>query len=610
MKLLRLKITDPAGFRSLPYGFEHCFRTNLSLQDELDQPEGFAPFVCAGPNGSGKSNLLEVLAAIFYQLELQRVRRGFLPEVFQYDPVENPQGIREGAGHPNGFELEYLIYLPYASPVDMRRYAHVRVTKVFGESPRMFWLNAGDFTDSAEGVGDDGLCGEQDRDLLLPEFVLGYSSGENEILSLPFFKMRFLQLDEYWTSLKVGLPYPGHPETRLTYLDSSFSQAILLCNLLFAGDGREELFARDIGIEALKEFRIVLRRSVLLDEAQARPYIQPVERGGFASDQAFWAGRPVVSIDDETGRYRLDVLRLLEEQNQDRRSTSSLALDALRRCATLEYHDEATDTLVLDYWVNDATRQAFRENFDGDPLVLFQAFQVLLTLNLYAVSDKLKADLYRSDSHYVSETVPTLASDERVMRFKFVRFSKRGVAEPLMLKSLSDGEHQLLHSLGLCLLFRGTNCLFLLDEPETHFNPDWRSSFISRLQQGLRGIEGVSQEMLITTHSPFLISDSKPDKVLVFAKDKNSGAISIRHPEYNTLGASINKITMNTFGKRETIGGVAEELLEGFKQRFDAGQDDLSKLVDEIEAELGDSVEKILLLKAIQDKVEDREKGA
>nr|WED70073.1 hypothetical protein PJ912_12595 [Pectobacterium colocasium] len=94
MKLLRLKITDPAGFRSLPYGFEHHFRTEWGLQEELAQPEGFEPFICAGLNGSGKSNLLEALAAIFFQLEVQRVRRNFLPETFQYDPDDNPEGIK------------------------------------------------------------------------------------------------------------------------------------------------------------------------------------------------------------------------------------------------------------------------------------------------------------------------------------------------------------------------------------------------------------------------------------------------------------------------------------------------------------------------------------
>lgn len=133
--------------------------------------------------------------------------------------------------------------------------------------------------------------------------MVGYSSGENEILSLPFFKMRFIQFDEYWTSLREGLPYPGRPETRLTYLDSSFSQAILLCNLLFAGDGREVLFTRDIGIEALKEFRIVLKRYVLLNEAQAKPFIRPIERFAASSDEAFWTSRSKVSIDEKTGLY-------------------------------------------------------------------------------------------------------------------------------------------------------------------------------------------------------------------------------------------------------------------------------------------------------------------
>ena len=98
MKLLRLKITDPEGFRSLPCGFEHHFRAEWSLQDELAKPEGFAPFVCAGPNGSGKSNLLEALAAIFFQLEILRVRRSFLPEVLQN---------ADQKFSPLAFELEY-----------------------------------------------------------------------------------------------------------------------------------------------------------------------------------------------------------------------------------------------------------------------------------------------------------------------------------------------------------------------------------------------------------------------------------------------------------------------------------------------------------------------
>jgi len=612
MKLLRLKITDPEGFRSLPCGFEHHFRTEWGLQEEMAQPNEFSPFVCAGPNGSGKSNLLEVLAAIFFQLEVLRVRRSFLPEALQ-------DGVLDVS--PVAFELEYLIRVPaeYRGS-DSPQWAKVAVWKNAGESVRFQWENQSNFSTDVYEAFKGGHA-----DILLPQYVLGYSSGENEILSLPFFKMRFVQFDEYWNALTRQLSYPGHPETRLAYLDSGFSQAILLCNLLFQDEITLQPFSEDVGIEALREFRIILRRRIPIDAMQLEAFdladedqkrerrnrIQAEARTRGLSESEIsqsvddWVrreiikGNPALSESDEPGstRYRLNLLQLLEGHEK-----SSLVVSALKRCATLSYIDDASDALVLDYWVNEATRQAFRENFDGSALVLFQAFQVLLTLNLYAVNEVLKTDLYTSTSHYVSETVPTLASDQRIMRFKFVRFTKQGAAQPMMLKELSDGEHQLLHSLGLCLLFRDTNSLFLLDEPETHFNPDWRANFASRLRQCLPGNSECAQEMLITTHTPFLISDSKPDKVLVFAKDKASGKVSISHPPYNTLGASINKITMNTFGKRETIGGHAQALLDAMRARFEQGVEDKEALITEIHQQLGDSVEKVLLIKAILDR--------
>ncbi|WP_286939627.1 restriction system-associated AAA family ATPase [Achromobacter sp. UBA4530] len=599
MKLLRLKITDPAGFRSLPCGFEHHFRTDWSLQEELAQPEGFSPFVCAGPNGSGKSNLLEALAAIFFQLEVQRVRRNFLPDIFQYDPDDNPEGIREHEGHPNAYELEYLIKLPKdhrssGSP----EFAHVVVIKEPDKSPWLRWENNEAFP--VEGFAFSRLSDEE-RDLLLPQYVLGYSSGENEILSLPFFKMRFIQFDEYWNALARQLPYPGRPETRLAYLDSGFSQAILLCNLLFQDAATLQPFREDVGIEALQEFRIVLRRSILVTHQQVAAftsgeYVLPTE-----TQDGRFTDTNVVYLDPETGDYRLNLLQGLEANERTKRTA---IVEKLKRCATLHFHDEATDTLVLDYQINEATKQAFRANFDdpaGPALALFQALQVLLTLNLYSASDTIKTDLYRSTSHYVSETVPTLASDQRIMRFKNFYFTKQGVKKPMLLKELSDGEYQMLHSLGLCLLFRRTNSLFLLDEPETHFNPHWRASFITRLRQCLPDVEDAGQEMLVTTHTPFLISDSKPEKVLVFAKDKASGKVSISKPNYNTLGASINKITMNTFGKRETIGDHAQAILDDLRKRFERGTEDKEALITEIHQQLGDSVEKVLLIKSILD---------
>lgn len=581
MKLLRLKITDSQGFRGLPCGFEHHFRTEWSLQDELANPEGFAPFVCAGPNGSGKSNLLEALAAIFYHLECLYLEN--LPDSFRHDAHDNPKGFRGDRATPDGFEIEYLIRPK--SDIRVQGYgdfARVTIMKEPGHSPELYLHNKSEEGEPIPVVFQGGTV----RDFL-PDYVLGYSSGENEILSLPFFKLRFVQFDEYWQALQQQLPYSGRPETRLAYLDDGFSQAILLCNLLLQDEEALQPFRQDVGVEALKEFRIIIRRSIPVSSETA---------------SAFGIEHSALDTNADTGEHRINLMHLLEAGPGSAENFDPV-VTRLKRCATLSYVDEADDTLTLDFWVNERTQEAFRQNFDYEinrsPLALFQALQVLLTLNLYSVSNGLKTELYGSDSHYVSETVPTLASDERIMRFKNFYFAKRGVKKKMLLKELSDGEHQLLHSLGLCLLFRGTNSLFLMDEPETHFNPDWRASFISRLRQCLPYEGDVAQEMLITTHTPFLISDSKPEKVLVFAKDRDSGAISVSNPDYNTLGASINKITINTFGKRETIGGHAQALLEALRARFEHGNEDKEALITEIQQQLGDSVEKVLLIKAI-----------
>lgn len=611
MKLLRLKLTDPNGFRSLHAGFEYHFRTPWDLHEK----QGFAPFVLAGPNGSGKSNLLEVLAAIFFHMECMYLEN--LPDSFRFDEQTNPCGFQGSKAVPDGFELEYLIPPNDALKVEeLDGNAHVKIVKNAGEAPKWYVVNDTDHAGEATELKIGPTIARQ----LLPQYVLGYSSGDNEILSLPFFKMRFIQFDEYWEALQNQWPYPGRPESRMAYLDSGFSQAILLCNLLFHDTDTLKPFREDVGIEGLKEFRIIIRRSIPLAPEQLEDFDGADEKHRDERANRIKAetrnesevqilnriraeivkGNRALRIDetyDGVTRYRLNLMHGLEGDEN-----SPLMISALKRCATCAYLDESADTLYLDYYVNEATRQAFRENFDFEvnksPIALFQALQVLLTLNLYTVSNPLKSDLYKSGSLYVSETVPTLASDQRIMRIKHFLLKKSGVDEPVLLKSLSDGEHQFLHSLGLSLLFRNTNSLFLLDEPETHFNPDWRANFATRVRACFEGSEN-NHEMLITTHTPFLISDSKPDKVLVF--NKENGQVAITKPDYNTFGASINKITMKTFNKRETISGHAQSILDGLRKRFEDGEDG-QQIVTELNQQLGDSVEKVLLIKTILDR--------
>lgn len=567
MKLLRLKITDPAGFRSLQPGFEVYFLREQNYSEAHD----FNPYILAGPNGSGKSNVLEALAAIFFHIEC--VYLNYRPESFEFNEINNPMGFRGEVSAPDGFEVEYFIPAPNSfNQTACTELAQIKISKEVGRAPVVSWENSSLF----DAMKDNVLDRTEAREVL-PEFILGYSSGENEILSLPFLKMRFIHLDEYRDFIVNRAAYGGAPEGRLTFLSSEFNQAILLSNLLLQKELLVSTLKDDVGLEDIKEFRIIIKKYLKIDQTQVTD--DPGDTVNFQKD--------IIEVsDDDFGQkvYRLKITQNLEP-----------LIQKLMNCSTCSYYDDKADELYLDYWVNEETKQAFAHHFDS-AIELFQAFQILLTLNLYKVSERLKKGLYQSCSLYVNETVPTLPSDERVMRFKNFWIKKTGVEENLLIKSLSDGEHQLLHSLGLCLLYKDKQCLFLLDEPETHFNPDWRAKFISRIRGcfGDKDAKSAIREMLITTHTPFLISDSRNDYVLVFNKDK-SNLVTVAKPEYNTLGASINKITMKTFGKTETISDYALAILKGLKERFDRGESS-QVLIDEADMILGDSVEKVLFI--------------
>ena len=138
--------------------------------------------------------------------------------------------------------------------------------------------------------------------------------------------------------------------------------------------------------------------------------------------------------------------------------------------------------------------------------------------------------------------------------------------------------------------------MFLLDEPETHFNPDWKAKFISSIRRCF-ALEKSStmREMLITTHSPYLVSDSESKYVHVFVKDNETKKVTCGFPEFQTLGASVNKITIEIFKTPLTIGKYAYTFLASINDRFEKGENK-NILLSELEGTLGDSVEKTLLI--------------
>lgn len=598
MKLLRLKLG--VDFRSLAAGFE------VDFLREWDHGRCFEfhPYCLAGRNGSGKSNVLEALAAIFYHIEC--IYLDYRPDGFEFDSETNPKGFRAEEATPDAFELEYffpydpLVHITRLAESKDRPVAHIRITKTVGQRPEIYWLNR---TDS-EGSEQTELSRTEVKDFL-PKYVLGYSSGHNEILSLPFFKMRFIHFDEYRDRLIKDLDYDGRPEGRMIYLDDQFNQAILLCHFLFPSEAVIKVFEDKIGLKGIRRFRLIIGRHQHLRVAAER-------RQSMSPDDQKDAAKTTVELTTKlSGHY-----------NEENELQLGL-IDKLIKCSTTHYedfsaYDDDGSDLILDYWVNEATQKAFQFHFGAavggsdelskaaSALNLFQSLQTLLTLNHYQVDEETKAELYRSDSLYLNETIPMPASHERIMRFKDFEIIKNGVDGKLYGKALSDGEHQLVHTIGLCLLFRHEPALFLLDEPETHLNPDWRASYVSTLRAALEAdaaTKNVMREVLLTSHSPFIISDCQQENVLVF--EKKNGKVEWRDPGFNTFGASANAITIKVFEQIDSIGDYAALKLNELRDRLAAGGDP-DQLIESANALLGDSVEKILFINQALDRKEGK----
>jgi len=604
MKLLRLKLNVP--FRSLAAGFEIDFLREWAW--DRDRCFGFHPYCLVGRNGSGKSNVLEVLAAIFYHIEC--IYLDYRPDGFEFDEEDNPRGFQADVSTPDAFELEYIIPNdrivprdPWPKQDDWPVF-HIRIEKQIGKRPAIHWLNK---MDSGE-ITETELTRAEVK-AYLPTYILGYSSGHNEILSLPFFKMRFIQFDEYCDHLSKDLPYDGRPEGRMIYLDEQFSQAILLCHFLFPNEAILRVFRERVGLGDIQRFRIIIRRHERLPVAAERLRSMSPE-----------------DLKDKR-KTTVELTSKLSSQSAETNLLQLGVIDKLIKCSTSHYEDYSVSPegdsydLYLDYWVDEATKKAFQFHFSErvenseelsrakSALNLFQAFRTLLMLNQYKVDLETKVELYRSDSLYVNETIPIPASHERIMRFKEGSLIKVGVPETIYIKSLSDGEHQLLHTIGLCLLFRHEPALFLLDEPETHLNPDWRASYISTLRAALEAdtnaeSNGVMRELLLTSHSPFIISDCPTENVLFFKKGPE-GSVSCKNPEFKTFGASVNAITIRVFDQKESIGDYASLKLEEFRDRLNANEDP-ELLIESANDLLGDSVEKILFIDSALDRKEGK----
>jgi restriction system-associated AAA family ATPase len=598
MKLLKLTINE-SGFKSLQKGFEINFHT---LED-TEAMEQFRPFCFAGLNGSGKSNVLEALSAIFYHLE-------FLVAAFQ--PKNFKLHFDREKSHPDAYKLEYLIS-EKVGLVGAANMVRVLITKTEGKEPIMqieknsSWLHRNNRLEPVSLIPSTNNNEPAIGKKYLPDNIVAYSSGENETLSIPYLKCRFVHYDEYIDAITTGLKEYKEPENSFIYVDSNMSQAVLLANLIFEDvktqkDGKEldgalKSFADEIGIVKLQQFRMNINLvgivSLKINEDIINSYPKYFKKNH---------------------KGELVIVQLLANK-----------IENLKKCCTFFYEND--NLLSLDFHVNYATKEAFKKYFTSS-FDLFQLFRLLYELNAFSVDEETKEDVYKSKGYYTEWKLPQLVPKDSIFAFTNFLILKKDSHEKLpetrLLKEFSDGEHQFIHTMGICMMLKERRALLLLDEPETHFNPAWRAKFIKILNDSIAAsapipvkkmVTGkvevdllpaidnldyyVQKDIILTSHSPFIISDCLPDNVVLFEKDED-GKISAKKvseldSSFNTFGTSVELILDKLFHYDQSIGDLSNSELENINFENITSKEDVEKIKINLK-KFGESIEKDMVL--------------
>lgn len=106
-----------------------------------------------------------------------------------------------------------------------------------------------------------------------------------------------------------------------------------------------------------------------------------------------------------------------------------------------------------------------------------------------------------------------------ILNYIEITVKKNGVDYPIKFSQLSEGQQQLLSVVGLILITGKEDCLFLLDEPDTHINPKWQRNFATLLKE--YNLNGNKSHIFLATHSPLLVQAYEDADLFLFRKNNN-----------------------------------------------------------------------------------------
>ncbi len=123
----------------------------------------------------------------------------------------------------------------------------------------------------------------------------------------------------------------------------------------------------------------------------------------------------------------------------------------------------------------------------------------------------------------------------------------------LLSEDLSDGEFAFLSRMALIYLLNEPECLFMLDEPEVHFNDDWKRNLVDSIERALKDTQS---EVILTSHASIVLTDAYPDEVILMTHYGQNDSIPL------TFAAEQGEVLRYLFDSERSVGRRAMRKVE------------------------------------------------
>jgi predicted ATPase len=532
---------------------------------EFDQSENNV-MAFVGLNGSGKSQLLEMICESFSYLE--RVTR---PEF----RVRKPLGF--------GAVIEYQIR-PYLK-IDDITYQKVMISN--DGSVQCFERDqAGNWEE------------KDNKNIDLPLNIIGYSSGLNENLQRSFMKnsLQFFDVMKVRAARRIRVS-ENINEEKLADLNRYYCKRYPGVFDTQYGEGSKHenfltLREKDTKAPVMKfldyDSSALLMACMSILEPEELDVLLPEVKHRYPQKIVVHYDLRKTALEEDAIRDIRQLIELVSTDNVE---------GLIPRTKDADYDLYELDYLCAHITIdltNNGLRKRMQERYLDMPIRLFERLYKIQLLGVQAwqTADKklLRDDSFQGNIKKPLKTKLPLSVTELLLA------DEEGNLIPF--DDLSDGEAQLIFTVAGARTFRDETTLFVFDEPETHLNPSWRTQFHRHLNQALNfdmgTVENPNCQVLLSTHSPFLISSLHKQDVFSFEK-RADGSVAMTPSYIQTYGAAFEVLIKQFFGLRSLISQTA---VEDIKHQLSALND--AEASAWIETNIGDSMEKSYLLRKLK----------